>query len=400
MNISKADAIDNSEIIETINETNRKLASIQVIQELRPIAGADKIVVATMEDLGWECVVKKGEFNIGDKIVYIEVDSICPQKPEFEFLRERKFRVKTIKLRKQISSGLIVPLSVLPDNANCYAPKKGDDVTALIGITKHDPEGKAEQALIEKERRSPLMRFAMGIPAFRWVYLKLNEKNKGNFPQWMKKSDETRIQVCAKYMMEHYNEEWEITEKLDGQSHSAFVHPMKVWGFNKKVFGVCSRSIWLKTPNSSKYWETARKYNLEAALSKEGKDVYIQSEQCGPGIQANKYKLTETELYVFNLVVGGRKLSYPYILGFCKDNGLKPVPLVHGSFIPKVEIGENKSVMEVVGFMVALSQGHSALLDRPREGIVCRLKSNPEISLKVINPLFKMEQEAEEDKDE
>ena len=83
----------------------------------------------------------------------------------------------------------------------------------------------------------------------------------------------------------------------------------------------------------------------------------------------------------------------------CKDHGLKTVPLINASFIPSKEIGENKSVMEVVQFMVNLSQGNSALLARPREGIVMRLKSNPNISLKVINPLFKIEQEKEEDKE-
>ena len=96
---------------------SRNLATIQKISELRPIEGADKIEVALLEGLGWECVVKKGEFTVNELVIYIEVDSVMPEKPEFEFLRERKFRIKTIKLKGQISQGLILPLSSLPNKS-------------------------------------------------------------------------------------------------------------------------------------------------------------------------------------------------------------------------------------------------------------------------------------------
>ena len=93
----------------------RHLATIREIASLRPIAGADRIEVAQVD--GWECVVQKGEFHAGEHIVYIEVDSIVPERPEFEFLRDRKFRVRTIKLRGQVSQGLVLPLSILPNGA-------------------------------------------------------------------------------------------------------------------------------------------------------------------------------------------------------------------------------------------------------------------------------------------
>lgn len=91
----------------------RKLATIREISNIRPIEGADKIVVAQVD--GWECVVQKDEFQIGQHIVYVEVDSVVPKRPEFEFLRPRKFRVRTIKLRGQVSQGLVLPLSILPN---------------------------------------------------------------------------------------------------------------------------------------------------------------------------------------------------------------------------------------------------------------------------------------------
>jgi len=97
---------------ESITEpVSRKLASIQRIVAINPIKGADKIEVAQV--LGWQCVTKKGEFKVGDLVVYFQVDSVLPARAEFEFLRERKFKIRTIKLRSQISEGLIMPVSIL-----------------------------------------------------------------------------------------------------------------------------------------------------------------------------------------------------------------------------------------------------------------------------------------------
>jgi len=121
----------------------RNLASIQKITELRPIKGADKIEVAQI--LGWEVVVKKDEFKVNDLIVYIEVDSIVPEKSEFEFLRERKFRVRTIKLRKQISQGIAFPLNILPEKKRKLS--ENFDVTEILGITKYDPQLQEESKL-------------------------------------------------------------------------------------------------------------------------------------------------------------------------------------------------------------------------------------------------------------
>lgn len=104
--------IDTMDIVEQVEETTRKLASIQRIVDIKPIAGADRIEVAQI--LGWQCVIaKKDNFKVGDLVVYFEVDSQLPPRPEFEFLRERKFRIKTIKLKKQISEGLIMPLTIM-----------------------------------------------------------------------------------------------------------------------------------------------------------------------------------------------------------------------------------------------------------------------------------------------
>lgn|SRR3990167_737890 len=103
----------------------RKLASIQVISALDPIEGADRIERATV--LGWQLVVKKGEFSVGDLCVYVEIDSLLSDLPEFEFMRNRNFRVRTIRLKNTLSQGLALPISVLArignllyNNGNIY----------------------------------------------------------------------------------------------------------------------------------------------------------------------------------------------------------------------------------------------------------------------------------------
>src|SRR5689334_4082598 len=117
----------------------RTLASIRKIVDIQPIAGADRIEVCTV--LGWHVVVAKSENHyVGENVIYIEVDSILPPIPEFEFLRVRKYRVKTIKLRGQISQGLILPLSVLPKTWMYERNFVGQDVTDALGIKKYDPQ--------------------------------------------------------------------------------------------------------------------------------------------------------------------------------------------------------------------------------------------------------------------
>src|SRR5688500_2703073 len=123
----------------------RKLASIQKVERVDPIPGAEKIEVATV--LGWQCVVKRGQFRPGDLGVYFEIDSLLPERPEYEFMRERKFRVRTIKLRGQISQGLFLSFSDLGyplQNSKLVVAKLGDDVSGLLGVTKYDPEAARE----------------------------------------------------------------------------------------------------------------------------------------------------------------------------------------------------------------------------------------------------------------
>jgi hypothetical protein len=368
---------------------DRKLASIQKIATISPIEGADKIQVCTMEGLGWECVIKKDEFKVGDKVVYVEVDSIVPERQEFEFLRERKFRVRTIKLRKQVSQGLVLPMSVLPPlEYDFYLV--GNDVTEELGIKKYDPQAQEEDALVIPKHRSPVMKFLMKNKAFRTVYMKLNSKEKGQWPNWIAHTDEERIQTCAKILMNNFNKPWYITEKLDGQSATFFTHYERVWGFRKLAFGVCSRNIWLKTPDNSNYWKIAKMFDLEKKLKACKEEIVIQGEILAPNVQKNKYGVTEPDFYVFNIIRNGKRVGHEEMVSYCVGLGLKHVPIVFNSFMPGLLWNDLKEQTQaVVKHMVDLSIGYSRLAPTiNREGIVVRLMEDPVVSLKVINPEF------------
>ena len=200
----------------------RKLATIQVISDFRPIKGADKIEVALLEGLSWECVVKKYEFKIGEKVVYIEIDSILPDKAEFEFLRERKFRVRTIKLRGQVSQGLILPLNSLDTTALQAQYDVGQDVTNLLGITKYlSPSEREELEQYERKLandKNKLKKFMMRYSWFR--KLLLSKKQRSRFPYWVSKTDEIRIQNLHwdKFYEQFKDKEVYVTEKIDFQS--------------------------------------------------------------------------------------------------------------------------------------------------------------------------------------
>lgn len=378
-------------IQQSTNTTKRQLASIQVITALDPIPGADRIEVAQV--LNWQCVVKKGEYKVGDNVVYIEVDSKLPERPEFEFMRERKFKVKTIKLKKQISQGLIMPISILPAE---YTNNVGGDVTEVLGITNYVKDLENEDGgNVDIQQQSRIIKYLMKYKFFRTIYFKMNSNIKGGWPIDLAgpKTDETRIQVAASILMRHYTEDWYIAEKLDGSSFTAFTYKTKSWLRTIKKFGVCSRNIWLKTENESNFWAIAKKYDLEKKLLRYNDTYSIQGEIVGPSIQKNKYKLTEHKLYVFNVFKNGVKLHLHNALQFCTDNNLDFVPIQYMQFNPAVKIGNIDTVQKVVNHMVELSKGKSELYKCNREGIVVRLVSNPDVSFKVINPEFLLESE-------
>jgi len=372
--------------------TERKLAHIEIIESLNPIEGADKIEVAQV--LGWQCVVKKGEFKVGEKIIYVEVDSVMPEKPEFEFLRDRKFRVRTIKLRGQISQGLILPINTLTSinsKISIGFLNIGDDVTEYLSITKYlSPSERQEIEQIERkliDEKNKLKKFMMRYSWFRRLFLP-NKQKKG-FPYWVSKTDEERIQNIPHVLEQFKDKEVYVTEKIDYQSGTWTGKMVPRFNgilgklFPKKYqFVVCSRNLTTNNKNSL-YWQIAKKYNIEQILKK-NPTLTIQGEQGNTKIQGNKYGITEPTMWVFNIIDYEKNYHYNYqeIVNFCNKNGLIPVPRINSDYLKNY----GTTVQELVEF----SKGKSTLANIPREGIVVRCIENGKkiLSFKVINPKF------------
>jgi len=355
----------------------RTLASVQKIVSLEPIPNADRIEKAIV--LGWECIVaKKDDFKVGDLVVYIEIDSVVPDLPIFEFLRERKFRVRTIRLRGQISQGLVISPSILPKGKW----KEGDDVTNILKVKKYDPEGELEQKLLEERlqrNNSKVNKFLLKYPWYRKLTFK---PKKASFPSFIKKTDEIRIQALPWICQKEKDTKFFVTEKLDGQSATYFLVKNKrfLWFGNKYLFGVCSRNLYLPKKNDSNYWKIAELFNINSVLENligDAQFIILQGEILGTGIQANKYKIQGLDFYGFNLIYPDHKLNSVEMKKVLDKYAIKTVPILDTEF----------KLRKTITKMVDFSIGKSTLLDIQREGVVIR-NYEKNISFKVINPEF------------
>lgn len=363
----------------------RKLASVQRIVSLSPIAGADLIEKATV--LGWELVVaKKDNFKVGDLVCYCEVDSILPDRPEFEFLRERKFRIRTIKLKGQVSQGICFPLSILPYNPMKYS--EGRDVTDILGVKKYDPQAEFERKEMLRLASLDKNRMDKFLKRYSWYRNLVFRPSKKPFPSFISKTDEDRIQLFPNYFEKWGHLKFTVTEKLDGQSATYFCVPNPKRGlFRKKwLFGVCSRNFQLLKPDKSSYWTIAKNLSLEEKMKTwckySNKGLIIQGEAVGVGIQGNKYHKTDIQFFVFNITeyYKGQKKHLNQVEQqlFCVNfKNLNPVTTLAASM----------SLLPTIPEMVEFAKGKSVEYDIPREGIVVRNYTEG-LSFKVINPNF------------
>lgn len=336
----------------------RALAHVEKIEWIKPIEGADNIELIGV--LGWVCVAKKGEFQTGDLAVYIEIDSKCPENDErFEFLANKKYKVKTMKLGKfkVISQGLALPLSLFPelDGKNI-----GDDVSKDLKITYSSEEDvKRKSNSIDPNAKFKSMAARHKNLAkkkwFRWLmkrewgkkllffFLGKKRDNQKEFPKWIVKTDETRIENAPFYLQN--KNPWIKTEKLDGTSCTFAIDRQKK-GKDKFEFIVCSRNVRQADKNqecyhdSNIYWELADKYGIESVLTKLAIEnnydrVVLQGEGVGD-VQGNPYKFKENRLYVFNLIIEGNRVGTKEMADFCDGNNLLHVPIISTEYyLPK-----------------------------------------------------------------
>lgn len=270
---------------------DKNLATIQIVSELNPIAGADKIEVASMKSLGWKCVVRKGEFGVGDLGCYIQIDTVVPDKPEFAFLKDRSFRVKTIRLKKTLSQGLLLPLKTC--NITFTECVEGIDVSEKIGVKKYEKP----------------------------IALNMRGVIRGDFPtSILPKTDEINIKSIPFAIDEMKSKEVYISVKCDGTSATF----LNVDG----DIQVCSRNLSLKETEDNIYWKMYHKYNMKKMFDTIG-NYAIQAELIGPSIQKNPMQLSECELAVFNVydIFNAKYLDFAEFQNFCQTYGLQTVPI-------------------------------------------------------------------------
>lgn len=360
----------------------RKLASIQKVIDVQPIKDADTIEVITV--LGWKVVVKKDTFKIGDLCAYFEIDSLLPDLLMFEFLRPSSwkeklnaYKLKTIKLRGQVSQGLALPLGEFVGYIdNLKDLKEGDDLTEALKIEKYEPP-----------------------------VVDTNEGQSKGYNWEIEKTDETRVQSDPNLINNMLGLPYYISLKLDGTS-ATYILSLKD---GEPDFNVCSRNVCFKkynenkqengsietTLNENKYWTMARNYNLEEQVleyyNKTGKRLAFQGELIGESIQENKMNIKGRDLYIFNVLETDDnnnfiKLEYEKAKEIVNQFGLK--------FVPIVEIGDSFNY-QTVDELLERARGNycdynefpNAKENQPQEGLVIRTLDSKQ-SFKVINNEF------------
>ena len=408
-----------------LTDTIRKMASVQKIASLTPIENSDFLEVAMMENLGWKVVVKKGEFKVGDKVIYFEIDSAIDVKdlpPFMEFLKDRCLkklftartpetsafsgeyvRIKTIKLRGQVSQGLIIPVDAIRDfNAELWGmiPTNTDAVIGMDLTEEFHVE--VWDRLVEwYEERSQLGPKASMHAA-------------GSFPCDVPKTDEERVQTAYFDLIKdpaNVDGKWEVTEKNDGSSCTLFYRPLTWGSLDKEPMQISSRRFLLKDDGCSDDWFEPFKHMGWDTLEDKLKDVYwkgllevdntdgktygiiprehelaIQGEMIGPKFNGNRDRNKETHFRVFRIFdITEQKFVTPRVrYAICKFLGLEHVKVIETCQI----FHKLKSIDEFLAY--ADGKTDNGL---PREGVVFKRVDDGSVSFKAVSNKYLLKQE-------
>jgi hypothetical protein len=325
--------------------SERKLAYIATISRIDKIPGKDRIVYASLENLGWQVIVDVS-IKPGDRVVYVEIDSILPVKPEYEFLRKRCFSEKWngfvingMKMAGLVSCGLALTVP-----AGCESKADGFDMTGVLGVRKKEDDIPD----IAAAPKSKFERFAG------WLCFKLGIKRKkckagavGGWLSFARKTDETRIENLS-YL---FNDEFKgtpvyTTVKCDGQSATFAIYGNHFFIASRNAVlyrETVNRAFKELTPQrehlqKDNFRKIAARYNIPKRINQfrfmHTHGIVIQGELCGPGIQKNPMGLEDIDLYVFNVYFpkignsAGKFLSWENVKSFCQLTGLKTVPFI------------------------------------------------------------------------
>lgn len=345
----------------------RQLVTIRTVNSLTPIKDADRIELAQVD--GWQCIVKKGDFQVGDRGIFFEIDSVLPEDDKrFSFLAARKFHIKTMRMKKVLSQGLLMPTSILTDDeAEQLMLSPEQDIANLLRVQKYEPP----------------------VP--------IQGEQKGTFPTYLvPKTDQERIQNIPEVLEGRQATEFEITEKLDGTSCTFFYHHDKsvlvpqdgaqIRGDRKVIhIGACSRNWEMKLDDDNVYARLFKELDLERKLRKFNRNIAIQGEIIGGRVQGNIYKRGKQEFYVFDIydIDRQRYLSPLERFGLAVDIlGLLHVP--HPSHQANFPL--------TLDAVLSYAEDKSVLFDTQREGVVFKEKDGP-LTFKAISNQFLLKHE-------
>lgn len=348
-----------------MSEITRKMASVQRVAEVRSIEGADLICAYKIN--GWWVVDQVGKYQVGDLTIYCEIDSWIPTeiapflskgKEPREYFGVKGERLRTVRLKGQLSQGLLLPYETLAvefeGNTGIGDWEEGDDVSEELDIQKWEAPVNAQLAGIMK----------------------------GNWPHFIQKTDQERIQNIQREITDAFNnkDKFEVTVKLDGSSCTVY--------YNNGELGVCSRNIDLKLDQEGNaFVDIAKKTGLIDALTKLNRNIAVQGELMGPGIQGNKEDFKENRLFVFDIYDIDNQCYFSVTdrmdifrelqaLGGCMYLDLTPLDQNHFITLPSDDIDK----------LLKLAEG-SSINAKIREGIVFK-RLDGKFSFKIINNEF------------
>ena len=342
----------------------RQLVTIRTVTDIRPIENADSIVACQL-DYGWVVVARKDEYQVGEKACYLEIDSWVPTelapflskgKDPREYNGIRGERLKTVKLRGQISQGLILKLDMVPQIMD---QPEDIDLATILGVIKWEPPSDNS-----------------GGPN--------RSKPRGNFPYWLWKSDQERCQNFWNKIPRDID--MEVSVKLDGSSATYFYNA-NCLHVDEPRFGVCSRNLELKPPETEEFdpwWEMAFKYDLETKLKNLGRNIALQGEVIGVKMNGNWEKLEDRQLFIYNAfdIDNQRWLPSAERVALCNELGLQHVPILEFRKFDFANIEE----------ALAYAEGPS-IRNKTREGVVFKAVDGS-FSCKIISNLFLLKKDS------
>ena len=330
-----------------VKET-RRLVTLRKVKDIKPIEGADRIEAYLVD--GWWVVDQKGKYNIGDDVLYCEIDSWIPhdiapflskgKKPrEYEGVVGE--RLRTIRLKGQLSQGLLLDTSLIDEYG--WAWDKDIDYSEMLGVIKWEAP----------------------------VPVQLSGKVKGNFPSFFPKTEQQRIQNLSN---EDLQDVFEVTEKLDGTSVSFYLHD--------GVFGVCSRNWDLEETEENLYWQVARREQVEERMREYQLEGFVlQGEIVGYGIQNNKYSIYVPTVYIYSVY---HIPSASYVSGFAAQELADVLELKYVPVVGITPVASGQYTIE--DFIEYANKAKSFLKDGAlAEGYVFKSLTNPNKSFKVIS---------------